>query len=88
MHLSFGAILGVAAWGRTKETINGYGAGPVYPTPYNPYGGGGGYYQQTETEIQVPYGRGNPPRQPSQSDPQNGPNPPINLPPPRRPPMR
>jgi Holin of 3TMs, for gene-transfer release len=88
MHLSFGAILGVAAWGRTKETINGYGGyGPGgYPPPYNPYGGGGGYYQETETEIQVPMRRPRPPG--SKSNPQNGPNPPINMPPPNRPPIR
>lgn len=42
MHLSFGAILGVAAWGRTKETMMGSG--------YSPYQ----YYQQTETEMQMP----------------------------------
>lgn len=35
-HLAMGAVLGLTAWGRTQEKLNGAGGFPLQPQPFAP----------------------------------------------------
>jgi len=57
MHLAFGAILGVSAWGRTKESVTN--------TQFGPYGNSTTVVD-TQTDVVVPRAQ-NPRPQPNQN---------------------
>lgn len=53
-HLAMGAVLGVAAWSRGQEKINGVAAYPQYPQQPYPNNSYGNEYQEYEYQSQTP----------------------------------
>jgi Holin of 3TMs, for gene-transfer release len=66
VHIAFGAILGVSAWGRTKES--------VISQQYGPYQGGGGVIYNQETEYMEPAYRRRRQQRPNEPNEPNEPN--------------